>query len=302
MWVCSGRWICPSTPVWCSWTSASPEPTRTTVRRRTRSVPAAADTQSMSTTVRRVVPNYRFRPLKSSCCTCRVPAGQPADAAGDVRRRQDVEGQGRGGASRARTVLSLKSLTGSTWRRRLNSKLMTLLHSPLASMQAQHCTIPLWSYCSEAFPAPLETWLPYRPNSNGAQCHLTLLQAARDEGFNFRFSGISFSGNEGWIIGKPAILLHTTDGAERAALSQTNEMVGAKLPNVWLVAHRSGAAYATPSFEDDAWLMQNRRTMSGSWPRRRRELGAGAAEREAAGQPDVHPRAGRQDRPGRDGD
>ena len=62
------------------------------------------------------------------------------------------------------------------------------------------------------------------------------------------------------------------------------------------------AAYATPSFEDDAWLMQNRRTMSGSWPRRRRELGAGAAEREAAGQPHVHPRAGRQDRPGRDGD
>ena len=41
---------------------------------------------------------------------------------------------------------------------------------------------------------------------------LRILQAARDEGFNYRFSGISFSGNEGWIIGKPAILLHTTDG------------------------------------------------------------------------------------------
>ena len=40
-------------------------------------------------------------------------------------------------------------------------------------------------------------------------------QAARDEGFNYRFSGISFSGNEGWIIGKPAILLHTTDGAKK---------------------------------------------------------------------------------------
>ena len=44
------------------------------------------------------------------------------------------------------------------------------------------------------------------------------LQAARDEGFNYRFSGISFSGNEGWIIGKPAILLHTTDGARSVRL------------------------------------------------------------------------------------
>lgn len=37
--------------------------------------------------------------------------------------------------------------------------------------------------------------------------------AAKDEGFNYRFSGVSFNGDEGWIIGKPAILLHTTDGA-----------------------------------------------------------------------------------------
>lgn len=50
--------------------------------------------------------------------------------------------------------------------------------------------------------------------------------AAKDEGFNYRFSGIDFNGDEGWIIGKPAILLHTTDGGknwERVPLS-------AKLP------------------------------------------------------------------------
>lgn len=48
----------------------------------------------------------------------------------------------------------------------------------------------------------------------------------QEEGFNFRFQSISFSGDEGWIVGKPAILLHTTDGGknwERIPLS-------AKLP------------------------------------------------------------------------
>ena len=39
---------------------------------------------------------------------------------------------------------------------------------------------------------------------------------------NYRFQSISFSGNEGWIIGKPAILFHTTDAGrtwERIPLS-----------------------------------------------------------------------------------
>lgn len=42
----------------------------------------------------------------------------------------------------------------------------------------------------------------------------------------FRFQSISFNGNEGWVVGKPAILLHTDDGGkswERIPLS-------AKLP------------------------------------------------------------------------
>ncbi|CAL5224094.1 g6721 [Coccomyxa viridis] len=40
------------------------------------------------------------------------------------------------------------------------------------------------------------------------------IEAAKDEGFNYRFNSISFNGNEGWICGKPAILLHTTDAGE----------------------------------------------------------------------------------------
>ena len=54
------------------------------------------------------------------------------------------------------------------------------------------------------------------------------VEAARDEGFNYRFNAISFNGDEGWIVGKPAILLHTTDGGnnwERIPLS-------AKLPGM----------------------------------------------------------------------
>ncbi|KAG1664832.1 hypothetical protein FOA52_007090 [Chlamydomonas sp. UWO 241] len=52
------------------------------------------------------------------------------------------------------------------------------------------------------------------------------VEAAKDEGFNYRFNSIAFNGDEGWIVGKPAILLHTTDGGknwERVPLS-------AKLP------------------------------------------------------------------------
>ncbi|CAK0731917.1 hypothetical protein CVIRNUC_000060 [Coccomyxa viridis] len=40
------------------------------------------------------------------------------------------------------------------------------------------------------------------------------IEAAKDEGFNYRFNSISFNGQEGWICGKPAILLHTTDAGE----------------------------------------------------------------------------------------
>mmetsp|Transcript_25154 Transcript_25154/g.63824 ORF Transcript_25154/g.63824 Transcript_25154/m.63824 type:complete len:405 (-) Transcript_25154:716-1930(-) len=57
------------------------------------------------------------------------------------------------------------------------------------------------------------------------------IEAAKDEGFNYRFNSISFSGSEGWIVGKPAILLHTSDAGkswERIPLS-------AKLPGVPLI-------------------------------------------------------------------
>jgi photosystem II stability/assembly factor-like uncharacterized protein len=60
--------------------------------------------------------------------------------------------------------------------------------------------------------------------------------AAEDEGFNYRFTSISFAGQEGWIVGKPAILLHTTDGGanwERVPLS-------AKLPGNPVMIYATG--------------------------------------------------------------
>lgn len=40
------------------------------------------------------------------------------------------------------------------------------------------------------------------------------IPSAEDEDFNYRFNSISFRGREGWIVGKPAILLYTSDAGE----------------------------------------------------------------------------------------
>lgn len=40
------------------------------------------------------------------------------------------------------------------------------------------------------------------------------IPSAEEEDFNYRFNSISFKGKEGWIVGKPAILLHTSDAGE----------------------------------------------------------------------------------------
>lgn len=40
------------------------------------------------------------------------------------------------------------------------------------------------------------------------------IPSAEDEDFNYRFNSISFQGKEGWIVGKPAILLYTADAGD----------------------------------------------------------------------------------------
>ncbi|KAK2635707.1 hypothetical protein Ddye_030499 [Dipteronia dyeriana] len=40
------------------------------------------------------------------------------------------------------------------------------------------------------------------------------IQSAEEEDFNYRFNSISFQGKEGWIVGKPNILLYTFDAGQ----------------------------------------------------------------------------------------
>lgn len=63
-----------------------------------------------------------------------------------------------------------------------------------------------------------ETWSP------------RALPTDEDDEFNYRLNSVSFSGKEGWIVGKPALLLHTTDAGdtwERVPLS--SKLPGAPL-------------------------------------------------------------------------
>lgn len=78
--------------------------------------------------------------------------------------------------------------------------------------------------------------LPYAILPAGQPAQPLPCPAPQDEGFNFRFNSISFNGDEGWIVGKPAILLHTTDGGkswERIPLSGARPGPAVHLPGVF---------------------------------------------------------------------
>jgi len=66
-------------------------------------------------------------------------------------------------------------------------------------------------------------------NDGGKTWKKRTLEAAQDEGFNYRFNSISFGGQdgkEGYIVGKPPILLHTSNAGE----SWERVPLNAKLP------------------------------------------------------------------------
>ncbi|KAJ0515547.1 putative transcription factor WD40-like family [Helianthus annuus] len=78
------------------------------------------------------------------------------------------------------------------------------------------------------------------------------ISSAEDEDFNYRFNAISFKGKEGWIVGKSAILLHTSDAGdswERIPLSAelTGDMVYIKATgeNSAEMVTDEGAIYVT---------------------------------------------------------
>lgn len=66
------------------------------------------------------------------------------------------------------------------------------------------------------------------------------IASAEDEDFNYRFNSISFKGKEGWIVGKPPILLYTSNSGEsweRIPLSSElpGDMVCTHHPNSMLI-------------------------------------------------------------------
>merc|ERR1711977_26360 len=63
-------------------------------------------------------------------------------------------------------------------------------------------------------------------NDGGKTWQNREIPQALDEGINYRFNSISLLGREGWIVGKPAILLHTTNTGEKWERISLN----AKLP------------------------------------------------------------------------
>ena len=79
----------------------------------------------------------------------------------------------------------------------------------------------------------------WRPRTAGARGRRARWPPRRTRASNYRFTSISFNGAEGWIVGKPAILLHSDDGGanwDRVPLS-------AKLPgNPILVSALAGKA------------------------------------------------------------
>ncbi|MEB3338564.1 MAG: photosynthesis system II assembly factor Ycf48 [Leptolyngbyaceae bacterium] len=82
----------------------------------------------------------------------------------------------------------------------------------------QVISVPTESFLSDlSFINPLHGWLVgssstlLETNDGGETWESRNLDL---DGQNYRFTSVSFSGQEGWVAGQPSILLHTTDGGQ----------------------------------------------------------------------------------------
>lgn len=79
------------------------------------------------------------------------------------------------------------------------------------------------------------------------------IESVDEEGINYRYNAVSFNGSEGWIVGKPGILLHTEDsGATWTRIPLSNKLPGAPIKVTALpgkgeaeMCTESGAIYVT---------------------------------------------------------
>ncbi|CAN6173706.1 unnamed protein product [Urochloa humidicola] len=79
------------------------------------------------------------------------------------------------------------------------------------------------------------------------------IPSAEDEDFNYRFNSVSFKGKEGWIIGKPAILLHTSDAGE----SWERIPLSAQLPGNMVYIKATGEQSAEMVTDEGAIYLQS---------------------------------------------
>lgn len=85
-------------------------------------------------------------------------------------------------------------------------------------------------------------------NDGGRTWEARSVAEAQEEDINYRFNSISFSGKEGWIVGKPAILLHSSD----AGATWTRIPLSAKLPGTPTLITALGGGAAEMATDEGA--------------------------------------------------
>ncbi|KAK6146556.1 hypothetical protein DH2020_020425 [Rehmannia glutinosa] len=142
--------------------------------------------------------NFRRRPLLPSASAARETP--PPAQANAISRRELIGLHAAAAAAISLSPLGNKALAAddplSEWER------VYLLLTPALSFStllSSPTTLLTTNYIETKDGG--STWAPFHT-------------ICEDEDFNYRFNSISFKGKEGWIVGKPAILLYTKDAGD----------------------------------------------------------------------------------------
>ncbi|TQD90401.1 hypothetical protein C1H46_024038 [Malus baccata] len=159
---------------------------------------------------------------------------------------------------RFRTSLSIPRASSSS----SDSSLVSRRHfvSETAALSLSLTTLPLFGSVLPAKaedPALSEQTL-LETKDGGETWVQRSIPSAEDEDFNYRFNAISFKGKEGWIVGKPAILLHTSDSGdswERIPLSSQlpGDMLTEDFEEVPVQSRGFGILDVGYRSKDEAW-------------------------------------------------
>ncbi|GFP92562.1 photosystem ii stability/assembly factor hcf136 chloroplastic [Phtheirospermum japonicum] len=156
-------------------------------------------------------PNFRRRPLLPSASAAREPPPPPPAQANAISRRELIGLHA--SAAAAAAAISLSPLGNQA----------LAAGEPLSEWERVYLPIdpgvvlldiafvpddPSHGFLLGTRQTILET------KDGGSTWAPRSIPSAEDEDFNYRFNSISFKGKEGWIVGKPAILLYTADAGD----------------------------------------------------------------------------------------